>query len=250
MNQLKKNFNVDSGLRASGTNTDFYSNMNMPNIGTDPYNKIAVVSCEIPKTYYMLDSNTTNSIVVNRNGGGDVDIAISPLITYTATTLAAEFEANLNTEYGDSFTINYSPATGHFTIGNNLEFTINFTNAPNLAKYFGFEPDVTYTSGAISPFTEAIESIAFSNLQRYDCLVIKSNLALNNNNDELAFIYPVSHSEGSIIKFEPQNPNFTAVSCRDSNSSQNKFSLVDYTTNKAIDLNGSEWRMLITMWKD
>jgi len=246
MNHYQKTFNIDSGNRSSGTNTDFYSNMNMPNIKTDPYDRCAIVNCEIPKAYYMLDETTTNSIVFNLNGAGDENIGITIDRNYTAVQLATTLQDALIAQYGAGFSVDFSSSTNHFIISHaSLAFTVDFLDAALLAKYFGFNH-----SGPIASLTNAIESVFYVNLQRYDCLVIKSSLALNNNNDELAFIYPVSSADGNMIIFNPQNPNFTAVECRDSNSSQNRFSLVDFATNIPINLNGSEWRMLLTLWKD
>lgn len=233
----KKFFNVDSRYRASGSNTNFNYDLNIP--FRQNFNSVSVQTVEIPKTYYMLDSVTNNVLNFEYPVATPQVATITSGRNYDASELAAELQTQMNAAVA-GFTVSIDSNTGKFTITHSTGvFNITFATNPKLAKYLGFE-QIQYTSNGSFVLT----SVNYANLQRYDFLKIRSSIALNNNNDDLAIVYPASHGEGSIIRYDAVDTHLTSVGMANSRSNNFNFVLLD-ESNGVVNLNGGNWRILL-----
>lgn len=173
---------IDSENRDSNSASpsNFKYTINLPR--NNNFKKVAVLQCEFPKSYYMLDTSNTPSLdftVTYDPAGTPVVFACS--ITgnrvYTADQLATELQTQLNADNGtgDVYTVTFSDTTGKFTFTNDTgDFNFVFTSAggdTSLAKYLGFDLGTTYTSIGFS-----LTSANVVNLQRYNSLYLRSNI--------------------------------------------------------------------------
>jgi len=61
VNQSQKIISVDSSSRTNGTSSNFNVPVAIPH--SNAFNKLSTVICEMPKSYYILDSTTNNSFL-------------------------------------------------------------------------------------------------------------------------------------------------------------------------------------------
>ena len=245
VNLRQKVFSIDSSLRNSGDPlTSFNISVNMPR--SNAFNKCSVLMAEIPKSYYHLDANSVSSFTLNSNSAHTINIPSG--LYYTATTFAAAVKTAIDLVDASTYTVAYSTTTGKLTITSDA--VVPFvsivipSNAYEIAKYLGFAVGSTNTATA-----SVLTSTNMVNMQRYDVLYIHSSLCLNNNDDVLLEIYGNSFSDGNVIAY--QSPCVYSNSCSVADSQQNtlRFSLTD-RFNKNIELNGIDWRLIISTWNE
>ena len=251
----RKFYNVDSADREAGSPVEsFIASLDMPY--DNKWNTCTLLRCEIDKTYYMLSDQrldaTVNSFPVTAGvtGATTGTVQLTPNANYSTEQLREELEdelqaiePNFNVYFNFEIT-NFS--TGKYLITNSIPFSIDLTNAPLIAQYLGFTPGIQ--TAVLDGGIYELISTQQANLQRYQSITISSNMAINNNTSELAFIFPTSSSFGSVISYQNSFQSFFAsVAAGDVESNYFKFSITETSTGKPIILNGGNWRMLISL---
>lgn len=241
----KKIFNIDSSNKTNGTDSNFEIEIKMPT--NNPFTHVALVYGEFHKTWNMIDSNNNTFGVYE--GVVPVIISVTPNRNYSDIELQEELQTQLNASALTAvYTVTYDDNTHRFKITNpTTTFKLAFDNSdPVLGKYLGIVSNVSSVLvGSINTLTASNDSI----FSRYGCLVLKSNICQNYDNDELAYIYPSSYPDGNIITYVAVDPYFTACTIR-SDSNSYSFSLTECHTGKAIDMDGVPWRATLVCWKD
>lgn len=248
----RKFYNVDSADREANSPVEsFIISLDMPY--DNKWNTCTLLRCEIDKTYYMLSNQpydaTVNSFPITTNAVPGT-VTLTPNVNYTTEQLREDLEDDLQAidpNYAVYFNLGIANfTTGHYTITNTVTFTFDLTNAPLIAQYLGFTPGIYTATNIGGVYT--LESTQQANLQRYQSITISSNMAINNNTSELAFIFPTSSSFGSVISYQNSFQSFFAsVAAGDVESNYFKFSITETTTGKPIILNGGNWRMIISL---
>lgn len=243
----KKVFNVDSKYRTNGSNSNFNIKLNMPM--RHNFNTVVPLSVEIPKTFYMLDADTVNTITVESPIGSVIGtpLTFKSGVNYSFNQLRTELKDILNVAPFNTgvWDVTFKQNSNHYKISNDTAtFKLTFTGSKEIARYYGFE-QASYSSSVSGPLN-ILESVNYVNFQRYDFFVIRSNIALNNNNNKLATVYPASYGEGAVIKFTPVDAYTTSVGMSNNRSNDFNFVLEDGDTGNLINLNGSNWRMTFT----
>lgn len=235
----KKTFNIDSSQRSDGSVSNFEITLRVP---PNEFTHVSVVQAEIAKSWNMVDGTSDFVMSFTDAGGTDAAITISAG-NYNAVQLGTELQTQLNASgtLSLTYTVAYDSDTNRYTISAGGAFTITYSDK-TIYKYFGFS--ATQASAA-----NAVTSDVDSNLQRYDCIAIRSNMCKNFDTDELAFIYPNSYAGASIISYVPTNPTFTACTAK-FDKNQFRFSVTDANTNKVIDLDGVPIRLTVCAWKE
>jgi len=236
-NLRQKNITVDSASRSSGTSSNFTSTLAIPH--NNEFNKCSVLMAEIPKSYYPLDSTTTNTFLVNA-----VTVTIPPNVFYTGTSLAtACTTALLAALPANVITVTYVSNTGMFKfVAATSTFTLTFTDL--LAKYFGFESGTVYTDTALT--TNAVN---IANLNRYDVLYVRSSISVNNNDDILMTLFPASYPDVSLIAYSTPDIFGASVNVGNNKSNSHSFNIQDIN-GKNVDLHGVGCRFVISMWNE
>lgn len=240
----RKFYSVDSKSKSSGTNENFSIVLDVP--FRNNFNTLTLLNCEIPKSYYMTDSALASTVPVVSVGSGSISFTDGR--NYSAAELVTVLQSKLVAlSLTGVFTVTFDTNTGKFTISNTLNvFTLDFTNAPVIAKYLGFTAALhtaTLRTGTIYDLV----STNVINLQRYDSITLSCGVALNNNNNILGVIYPNSFGEGAVINYETQDSIGTSVGLSGQVTDNIAFSLSDSYTKEVINLNGVTWRCLISM---
>lgn len=248
----RKIFEVDSVSRQSGQTHDFSVTLDMP--FRNQYNTMTLLYAEIDKTYYMLSSNsldtTVNSFPVT-TAAVTTTVSLISDVNYNGTQLAAELQAALNSGTTGGYSVTYNLnsnlyTSGDFTISNALPFSFDLTNASLIAKYLGFEPVVNTATLIGSSYL--LVSTKQARLERYDCIVISTNLSINGNNSVLGYIFPVTVPNGGVIVFQNNYNNFLgSVAAGDTQSNYFRCSLTDQATNTPIILRGGAWRFTFAL---
>lgn len=233
VNQSQKVFSIDSSQRISGSSSNFAIKLNMPQ--SNAFNKCAVVVCEIPKSFYSLDSSSTNTFLCNAT-----TITIPKDVFYTASTFASAVQTALVSGMGVAMTCSYSSTTGKMTITHpSTTFTITATGV--LAKYLGLVSSTTTSSTGTSLVCTNI-----SNMQRFDVLYIRASSVQNNNDNVLLTIYPGLSTDLSVIQYSNVDSSIHNCTIEGNNTNIMNFSLQDKDNND-VNLNGVDWRLLLWM---
>lgn len=244
----QKVFNIESSEKVSGARSDaFEVKTSMPH--SNNFDKVALVEADIPKSYYMLDSDDTFTLY-EPTGTQSTTVTISGGRNYTASELATALKTALDTASATgsnsfTYTVTFATTTGKFTIAGSDDFEFRLSGKPLLAKYLGMEADDTSNVASSSSLTSG----NIVNLQRYDVIVIKSSLANNSGNDVLGRIYPSATAYLTNIHFSEADPRLTSVGLANNATNVSGFCLQD-VDNNSINLNGLEWRCKVVAFKD
>jgi len=210
---------------------------------------LLVSSVEIPRSWYMLDETTTNSILVNK-----VTVNITHRKNYNKSELAVELERNLSKSgIRKKFAVTYDAASNKYYIESSDDFNIDFRGSALLAKYFGFlEKEyeakfVTSSTGTVY----VLNSVNVSNIERYDGLTICSSLAHNNYCNDICYIYVKSSMRDDMIVYNDNgNQNMVTLDNNLNDNNIYNFKLIDTATRKEINLNNAKWRMTLRLTVD
>ncbi len=248
----RKIFEIDSQSRTSGPAYDFTSDINIP--FRNQFNTMTLLYAEIDKTYYMLSSDpldlTVNNIPVTTNSV-PVTVELLPDVNYNGYQLALSLQTILNAQTSGGYGVVYnnnSPlyTSGTFTIINTVPFSIDFTNSSLIARYLGFEPVVN--TAVLDSGVYYLIGTKQARLERYDCLVISTNLSINGNDSVLAYIFPSTTITGGVIVYQNNYNNFFgSVAAGDTQSNYLRTSLTDKSTGNIINLNGGQWRLTFSL---
>lgn len=240
----KKTFYVDSSNKSSGVDSNFYINIKMPN--TNKFTHVSVVNAEITKSWNMVNS-TNNTLTMTQANASTATISITADRNYTAVQLAAEVQTKLiaagTLTNAATYLVTYDANTNRFTISNAAtDFTVTFSSASILNKYLGIVSGTASASNSlIAPYD--------SNLQRYDCVSIRSSICSNYDTDELCFIQTSGSGDGEVIRYEPNDPNFTACTIN-SNDNDYRFSIHNAVNNELINIDGVPVRLVLVCWSE
>lgn len=241
INRSQKIFSINSEERVGGSVSNFNIKVNMPLNAN--FTKCSLVRCEIPKSYYLIDS-TNNVLEVYNASSVLVGNATFDIGTYTTATLATEMQTKIQLVFAGML-VTFNSKTGKFLFdGDGANFGLKVTSDPSLSKIIG----LNYNELALSSGFELTPQNVVD-LQRYDVIRIRSSIGLNNNDDILANIYPSTHPDFSVIEHETESLGGTSVSMSNANQNNFNFSLVD-KDNKVINLNGVNWRCVISCWNE
>jgi hypothetical protein len=209
------------------------------------YTHIAITSCSIPKTYYVLNSDTELKVYENGSirtitvfkGNYTVSNFASLLPTYLSGSTAWTYAVS----YPDAGSVDESKYT--YTVSGNGGIQPRFyTDDKYLAQVMGlvlsqwndFDSDKL-----VSPYA--------LNFQAYDELLIKSNI-VENKLSLLQEIYSSGNPYNSSILWVNPSIELNAKRLNSAKTNSYNFSLQDIDGNE-VDLNGSEWSMVITVFK-
>lgn len=246
---------VDSSSRSSGSSDNFQINLVIP--PNNHFNKISLLEADIPKGYYMIDSQVIFNYT-DPSGTVPVYFPTSNITgrNYSATQLATELKATLDqggtdTTSGQTYTVTFQSYTGKFLIeasAGTFSFTIPATNADytSLAKYLGFETATAYSSSTSTPTTDLL-SAKRGNLQRHDVIYLNTSLANNSGDSRIGEFYPNSTSTLDVIPFKTPDAFVFSRALANNNVNQATFSLTD-KDNNTISLNGLNWRATLSLF--
>jgi len=248
----KKVFNVDSKYRTNGTNSNFNIRVNMPL--RHNFNSVNPLIVEIPKTYYMFDDTTDNVFNVESPIGTSLGNIVLPSdYNFSFSGLATQLAILLNTAPFNTglWSVVKNELKGHYRFTNDITtFKFTFTNKKLLSKYLGFDQQAYSSVLDAATGFQALESVNYVSLQRYDFFVIRSNIALNNNNNKFVTVYPNSYDTGSVIKFVSSDDYSYSVGMANNKSNDFNFVLEDGDTGELVNLHGNNWRLVFSCYED
>lgn len=241
-------FYINSRKRSSGTDSNFAIQIEVPK--TIIYDRIALLDCSIPKSYYIVREN---SYFILSENGNTVQINVTPG-NYTRNSFKIILQTLLNTlsPLGYTYTITFPNVNiegddGKYTfnVSNNLYqpvFIINTT----LYEQLGFNRNTTYTF-----VSNKLKSTNVVNFSAEATLCIRSSIvgaSANGGNNILQSIYTTQNQEYSYITYT--NPDIDKNSKTYNNIGSNlfTFTLTDEDGNE-INLNGLNLVFTLILFK-
>jgi len=253
MNQIKMSdratFVVNSANRLSGTNGKFAYQIQLDlNVG---YDRVAVLSANIPKTWYQIQDGLNTFELVEGMSMATITI---PVGSYTRNSFATVLKTLLNAGSPNAWT--YSVAipnillqadTGKYTYsvtGNGAVQPSFVLGGNNIYKQMGFSPSTTYT------FTSnSLVSLNVCNFASEACLFLKSDMCYNilTGDNVLQEIYPGGTGYNSYIPFTNINPELNARTLVNKSNVYN-FYLTD-ENGVDLTLNGINMVFTVLVWR-
>ena len=221
-----KSILVKSIDRISGTSSEFTFKSNRIMQGT-----YTVKFLTIPNTIYNVTDNN-NIILVNTMQ------TTVPVGHYTSATITAALKVALESVVASVFVVTFNKTTGKITISSTDVFTLSFPN--NFNNLIGFPATVssvtTYTSDKIVKLSKP--SLGITIQQASDPIENASNDAT------ISTLYvPLINVFGEYTTITNLDLKQT-VEIADRTRLLN-IKITDNETNETLDLNGSEWEMLL-----
>jgi hypothetical protein len=220
--------NIDSNYRESSSpsSSNFQYQLYLPR--NMNYQKVSVLRCSFPKTYYMIDS-TNNSFTLT-DSGGPFTITLDADRNYTSSQLATELKTKMDAASADTYTISLDGNNGKWTFANGTgDFTMDLSGNDDLAKYLGL------SAGANVSTASSLTSTNVANLQRYETIQLHSSICRNGLNDVLAYLNPRDTADFDVLNFDPDFKEPRLIHNPETNL--HNFSLTD-SLGRAINLNG------------
>lgn len=241
---------INSANRISGTPENFQLELRIPpDAGFD---RIALHTCSIPKSYYLIDSSVGND-KFNLDENGTVTEITIPEGNYSYISLAQVLKNELNTQsaLGWTYNVTYDNAliTGFrglftYTVTGNGGIQPKFIFTDTLYQEMGFEPASTNTFSA-----DSLTSTRVIRLQLIDSIVIETDL-VKNYQDQILQVIPVNTTDFGLIGFLN---NDIGASSKPLASQTTQTFIYDFKlkdqNGDPIDLNGLDFSMTIVLFK-
>lgn len=243
----KQIFYINSRNRDNGTDSNF--NFTLTDLKDEyEYDKVAVLDCSIPKSYYVIQ-NGYNTFILSENGT-EVTITIDEG-NYNRNSLRLKIQSKLNllspNNYIYSVTnenINLTQDNGKFTfsVSNNGGIQPILIFSDYLYEQFGFNKNSNNQF-----VSNSLVSTNVVNLNKESTLFIRSDICSENNNI-LQNINTVQDPNYSYIVFENKNIIEYSKNYKKNNKKSYNFMLTD-EDNNIINLNGLNIVMTIMVYK-
>lgn len=232
---------VDSGLRTSGSSSNFTIDLSNQVNNANNYDRIVMTSCSIPKSFYTID--TTNNTFTLTELGINYTVTL-PIGNYSYSTVAVALKTALDSASGHGwiYSVSTSQLLGNLTFSvtaNSGQPSFNFTSS-RMAFIIGFDQD-TYAFSA-----NTLTSPNVVNLQLTSSIDVNSNWVAGKNNI-LSSISP-DYASYAIISYNEQNPAFVSRELSGRSLTTVQFWLTD-TQGNQLNLNGLNWSMVIVVYK-
>ena len=196
--ETQRLFYIDSHDRLSGSHSDFTIQLE---IGLDHYDQAVVLQVNIPKSYYLVQSNRNTFTL--QEGVSQVVISM-PVGNYSRSSFKAQLQTSLNAASPNLWTYAVSipnssitADTGYYTfsVTGNGGTQPAFIIGDYLYEQFGLEANTTYNFVANS-----LTSVNVVKFQPKDTLYIHSDLCSNGTDNILQEIVGVeSPSYGNLV---------------------------------------------------
>lgn len=238
---------INSRDRDSGTDENFTYNIKFPT-GYD-FDRVVVLNCLIPKSYYLIQGGVEGTFQLDENGV-TVDVVVpegSYLLSAFRTTIGTLLSnASPN---GLTYTVTYpslaGPDTGKWTFTqSNGAIVSSLIFNDHLFEPFGFY------AGSTNVFTgTTLTSTCVIKLQSEDRLLIHSNISANPGHDDvLVSINSTTSINYSSISYVCPAPEFYSRILSSQNNNTYNFSLSD-ENNELIPLNGLNLNITLLFYK-
>ncbi len=216
------------------------------------YNDVAeveLVSATIPNTFYNIRTGVNDRMVWFR-GATSYNFIIPPG-AYSMTDLLSVIQTGMNAADANTYVLSYSTTTFKCTIAGAGAFILNWATNPQAATSCYLE--LGWAAADTSSATSQISTNA-ADLAAVDYIYVSvPELGVNiettvaNLRDVDAFCIPVNDDSGQLIHFDT-NSHFTQVIKRYSGNPISQFTIkLKDRNNTLLNLNGSEWSMILRL---
>ena len=241
VNRTQKVFSIDSSqkLNSNETGSNFTVKLSVPQ--RNAFNKASCLTCEMPKTYWMIDDDNDSFTLLEATGGAAVSVEI-PQGTYTITEFLAQMKIELDDASPNSevYTLTIDSKTSLVRI-TNATGLFSLTLNESFQKYLGmpasFGPSASYRGSNVV------------NLQRHDVLYVKCNQISNANDNVLVELYPSNVPYNNIIQYNAPDTYTNSVTMNDNTSQIFQFTVEDKNGN-IVDFNGGKLRLIMSCWNE
>lgn len=231
-------FYINSRNRITGSDSDFSYKIDIDT--NKKFDKVTVLDCEIPKSYYLVSTDHNTFTVSETVSGSPVTRTITmPVGNYNRNSFRSVLQTQLNSGAPAGYTytitnqsINSTQDTGKYTFTCGTTDPTDFIFTNNLYEQMGFERNTTYSFSAGS-----LESANVINLNLEPTLFLRSNICDNGNDNILQNIISSSEPTYSAIVFNNNRPDEYSKDLVTNTSNIFQFRLTDEDSN-LIDLNG------------
>lgn len=240
---------IDSSKRALGTDGSFSINVSYNT--RVPYDRVALMAANIPKTYYAIPQGRNTFVLTEGVTSITVVVAVG---TYTRQGFATYLGARLTALSPSGWTYAVSlpntsigPETGYYTytVTGSGGVQPTFTFGTSMGQQMGFDPNTTYafTGGALV-------SVNVTNLAAETSLYLKSNLVsdFNSQNNILQDIYTNLYAYNSYIYYQNPNVEFNSKPFLNPGNAW-EFWLCDEDGN-VLDLNGCNMVLTVCLFRE
>lgn len=250
--RAKRIYYVNSENLLTSTNSSFSVPLQIPDY--DQYNRIALLQCNIPVTYYLVQQGQ-NTFTISENGS--IFIITIPVGNYSINSFANIVIPLINSAspghytytatYNNSFT-QQTNGLYTFTVTTLLPVSFIFSSSNTINEQFGFNngSTVTFTPGITTSTLVSTNVVSFI---PESSLFIHCNLVDSGATDILQEIYSGNTIAFSNIVFTNPDPLAFSKALTSSRNKSVSFSITNQH-NVPIYLNGINMLLTIVLYRD
>ena len=234
---------IDSSQRVSGTSSNLSISVPVPS--GNNFDRVLVLSCIIPKSYYLIRSSYNTFVIQEKTALGVITLntIILNVGNYSLTDWMSELKRAIN--YGSLYTydITYSSSLGKFlytVTGNFYQPVFIFTT--NVYEQCGF-----YINSSNTFVSSSLTSTCVINLNPNQMLYICSDMVSNSHQSILEVIPTSCSPDFSFIYYQATNDH-TMKELTNNQTTLFNFSIRNSKL-EVIDLNGKEISIVLCLHK-
>lgn len=229
---------VSSDNRIDGNSHDFiFTDINFPI--TNNYDRVSVVGITIPKSWYLIDDDNNNFIIIENSINKTITISNG---NYDLNQFLTELTNKINAVCDETYDVTINLNTGKlvFTITTTpvVQPTLKLTNSIN--KQLGFEQGEYLFSGNI------LTSVNVISLQKTEHIKVFSNIVPEQG---ILVDMAVSDEDFTHISYFPNDIVGHSRSFKNTTSNFWSFKILDFNTGNLIDLNGLSVSMSLIFFR-
>lgn len=240
----KSVFHINSRNRVTGTDSNF--TYKLPINHNMDYDKVVLLDCSIPKSYYIVQDGLNSFIL--KEGINEYTITIEAG-NYNRNSLKTTVQTALNTVSSWDYTITNANINTTVDDGKYTFTVANNSSQPSFIFTNGLYEQLGFNSDSINDFVDdTLKSTNIVNLNPEGTLFIRSDICSNEQDNILQNIISVQNSTFSYIVFT--NSGIIEYSKNFSQSKYNvyRFKLTDENGNE-INLNGLNLVFTLMIYK-
>ncbi len=228
----KKIITINSARRLTGNPGNFTINVDLPR--DNNFSHCVVLEAMVPKTYQLFSDSDVKTLTIEEATGTLTINAVIPSGQYDVNTLATALQLALRTASAATgntllYEVTFSEVDQNYTIDSadvGEDFDIQTTNAqaPLMMRVLGFDNPA---AGDMASVAGVLLGNDVVDIERTSEIVIRSSIALNYNDNDIAVLYPDNFLAGSQITYAPAFPENYSLDLPNNKATVFKFQLFD-----------------------
>ena len=196
---------IDSRNKIYESNADFSISESDFNLEPGVSVSVALDECVFYNTQYPINSNNNTIIFQENDSISNLTMTLTPG-NYTGSDLATEFQTQMNTIGGNTYSISYDSGTGKLTITEILPANFKLVSINEL---YGFDTMNSFQASKTADNPAILSGVEYVDLMLPS--LISNNVSTNSNTNGIVKRIPLDLPWGSLIVYKSEESDQSVI---------------------------------------